>query len=181
MTVQKLTIFSIQDIKTQGVSIKHQNAFIFPNGGFCLAQGYTGRNSSQLLESSALEISKNFISNDIKLFHKIHLKKLEEAGMSAEEIKKREFYYLKSILVHYYGYGLFARVQRMDTKRNVEQFWDYSMLPDPEYFKKEATESQATTMKALFELNNDGTVLPSLNGDTIKKSIQKILQKKITK
>ncbi len=177
MTIKKLTIFDIQDIKTQEVSIKHQNAFIFPNGSFCLVKGYTGRSPSQQLENGALEISRELISCDIKFLHKMHLKKLQEEGMSDEEIKQKDFYFLRSILVHYYGYGLFARVQRMDTETDIEQFWDSSILPNPEYFKKEATDEQIATLQALFELNDDSTLLPSLNEEKIKKILQKRIKK----
>ncbi len=177
MTTQKLTIYNFNDIATKKLSIKHQNAFIFPDGTFCLSEGYTGCDSSQQLEQTALKISREILGiHDLKTRYQIHLQQLLNQGMSQEEVSLKKLYYLRGILVHYYGYGLFARVQRMDSSPNVEQFWDSSMLPNPIYNNKTATIEQISTLKALFVLNNDGTVLPSLNEESIENDIDKLLK-----
>lgn len=178
MTTQKLTIYNFHDIAEKKLSIKHQNAFIFPDGTFCLSEGYTGSDSSRQLESTALRISREILGiNDLKTRYQIHLQSLIEQGMDIEEVNKKRLYYLRGILIHYYGYGLFARVQRIDCDPGVEQFWDASMLPNPFFNGKTATSEQIATLREFFRLNNDGTVLPSWNEKGIESTIRKILKK----
>ncbi len=174
MSIQKLTIFNFSDIETQKVSLKHQNAFIFPNGQFCLANGYTGYDHSQQLESSALQFSQEVLQiNNIKERYEVHLHSLLKKGLTEEEIKFRKLYYIRDILVQYYGYGLFARIQRMDVYPEVKNFWDCSMLPNPKYYGKTATEEQIVTLKTLFQLNDDGTILPNWNEEFFQKLFKK--------
>lgn len=177
MSIQKLTIFNFSDIKTEGVSIIHQNAFIFPDGKFCLVEGYTGGNPSHQLEDYSLRISREILGiHDLKVRYQMNFQELIKQGLSEEEINRRKLYYLRDILVHYYGYGLFARIQRMDVYPDIEQYWDSSILPNPIYNGKTATEKQIETLNALFELNEDGTVLPSWNGYSIENHISKVLR-----
>ncbi len=174
MSIQKHTVFNFSDIETKKVSLKHQNAFIFPNGQFCLANGYMGANHSQQLESSALQFSEEILQiSNIKKKYEIHLNSLVQKGASLEEIELRKFYYIRNILVEFYGYGLFARIQRMDVEPYREQFWDCSMLPDPKYYGKTATKEQLNTLQELFKINNDGTLLPNWNIEIIEKQFRK--------
>lgn len=175
MTTQKLTILNIHDIKAKKVSIQHKNAFIFPDGTFCLAEGYTGYNPSQQLESTALEIAQQILKkSSLKTYYNIVLQGLQKRGAREEEINSKRLYFLRDILIHYYGYSLFARIQRRENPLHPK-FWDASVLPNPTFFGKSATLEQIQTLHALFELNNDGTVLPSSNEEIIKDSFQKVL------
>ena len=174
MTVQKLAIFNITDIAKRKVSIHKKNAFIFPDGTFCLSEGYIGFNPSQQLETTAQEIADKIINIPaLKEYYNVQLHLLLQNGMKKEEVDAKRLYFLRDILVHYYGYCLFARVQRMDILPKLE-FWDASILPDPHYFEKSATINQLRTLQALFELNKGKMMLPSWN----ETSIQKVLKEK---
>lgn len=174
MTIQKLAIFNITDITKRKVSIQQKNAFIFPDGTFCLSEGYIGVNSSQQLETTAQEIADNIIKiHSLKEYYNTQLQLLLQKGMKKEVVDAKRLYFLRDILIHYYGYCLFARVQRMDILPKLE-FWDSSILPDFHYFEKSATIKQLQTLQALFELNKGKTMLPSWNED----SIQKVLKEK---
>lgn len=174
MTIQKLTIYNFSDIKTEKVSIKHQNAFIFPDGTFCLSQGYVGTSSSSYLESAALRISREIYGiSSLREFYNVKLQELLKLGVNKDVVNAKKLYYLRDILIQYHGLSLFARIQRANSVANIEQFWDYSILPKPEYFGKTATDNQLKTLHALFEINNDGSVLPNWNITAIEEHFQK--------
>lgn len=178
MTIQRLTIYSIDDITTKKVSVHKKNAFIFPNGTFCLSEGYTGYNPSQPLEAKAQEIAEQVLNiYSLKTYYNVQLQRLLQNGMKKEVVDAKKLYYLRDILIHYYGYCLFARVQRMDSLPKQE-FWDASVLPNTSYFGKEATIKQLQTLKLLFEINQDGTLLPNWNEGLIEDSFQKCLTEK---
>lgn len=139
-------------------SIKHNNAFILRDGSFILAKGYTGCNPSHQLESSALTISRSFMDEDMVKLYEDYLK----------EHDMNKLYYLRSMLVHYYGMGLFARVEHIKAFNDRNKYSDYSMIPNPKYYGKSATNEQLDTMAKLFELNDDGTLL-SNSTETLEK------------
>ena len=96
MTIQKLTIYDFSDIQTQKVSIKHQNAFIFPDGTFCLSQGYVGTSSSSYLESAALRISREIYGiSSLREFYNVKLQELLKLGVNKDVVnaKKPSLYF----------------------------------------------------------------------------------------
>lgn len=178
MTIQRLTIYSISDITTRKVSVEQKNAFIFPNGTFCLSEGYTGYNPPQPLETKAKEIAEQVLNiYSLKTYYNVQLQRLLENGVKKEVVDSKRFYYLRDILIHYYGYCLFARVQRMDSLPQQE-FWDASAIPSSDYFGKKATLEQLQTLQLLFEINQNKTLLPSWNETFIRDSFQKVLTEK---
>ena len=153
--MKKLKIYLPNEIDE---SIKHNNAFVLRDGSFILAKGYTGCNPSHQLESSSLSISRGFMDLDMV--------KLYEAYLKEHNLNK--LYYLRSMLVHYYGMGLFARVEHIKSFDDRGRFSDYSMIPNPKYYGMVATSEQLDTMTKLFELNDDGTLL-SNSSETLEK------------
>jgi hypothetical protein len=60
--------------------------------------------------------------------------------------------------------------------RNV--FVDESLIPNPEYYGREATSSQIETLERLFEINNDGTLYvkfypPTTSEDILKRVLSR--------
>lgn len=153
--IKKLKIYLPSEIDE---SIKHNNAFVLRDGSFILAKGYTGCNPSHQLESSALTISRNLMDEDMVKIYEAYLK----------ERNLNKLYYLRSMLVHYFGMGLFARVEHIKSFDDRGRFSDYSMIPNPKYYSMVATSEQLDTMAKLFELNDDGTLL-SDSSDTLEK------------
>lgn len=61
---------------------------------------------------------------------------------------------IRSILVQYYGYALFAMKEDVDSKLGREkEFYEESIIPNPEYYGKSATKEQIETLEELFYLN----------------------------
>jgi len=167
MSKSKLVLLESNDITEE---IKRMNAFIKPNGSFYLAKGYPARNPSinlHQLESTALSIVREEVGHDIKKYEcaeyfqtlGVRFKLWESTSESIENLV-----YLKSLLIHYYGYVLFARRMyssewdKGETYIN-DRFIDGSIIPDPTYYGKEATEEQVEVLKPLFSLNDDGSLL----------------------
>jgi hypothetical protein len=169
---KKINIYLPSDIETQKGIIRHMNAFILPNGNFVLAKGYTGCNPSHQLESSALHISRYLTDTDLK-------KEYEEYIQQTTE--KKKLHYLRTMLVHYYGFALFARVEHITAFNDRNTFFDYSLIPNPKYYGKEVTPEQISTLEKLFKLNDDGTLRPSNVGThhvTSEDILTKVLQHK---
>ena len=142
--MSKIKIYLPSDIEDKLDVIRHNNAFILKDGNFILAKGYTGCNPSHQLESSALKISRELYEYDF-----------------IEKYRKenpREFYYLRTMLVHYYGLGLFCR---QEDKKVRNKFWDYSIIPNPKYHQLEPTKEQLKTLEMLFKINDDATFAES--------------------
>jgi len=154
MKKSNLKLYSLSDIERTPELIIHTNAFIRPDGGFYLAKGHTGNNPSKQLESSALMVAREDIAYDINAIYVAGLKKLVENGKSPIIFSR-----LRNVLVHYFGYALFARVEFIRTG-NVEcRFTDESLVPNPRYYGKEITLKQQETLGKLFELNDDETLV----------------------
>jgi hypothetical protein len=179
MIKQKLVLYSKSDIVTQSNLIRHNNAFIMQDGSFYLAKGYTDCNPSHQLESSALAIARKDIAYDIRLEYNSYLDKLKSNQTDTDENIIKRFYYLRSILVHYYGYALFARTELIKSYKERNVFCDQSLIPDPEYYGKSATSSQIETLERLFEINDDGTLYVNYYPPITSKDIlQKVLNHK---
>jgi hypothetical protein len=132
MEKSKLILYNQEDIMAKVNLIKHNNAVILPNGKFYLAKGYTGCNPSHQLESSALAIARKDIAYDIMAEYNAYCDK-NDVSLS------KRFRYLRSVLVHYYGYTLFARTELIKSFNDRNRFVDYSLTPNPKYYNKEAT------------------------------------------
>ena len=163
---KKIKIYSQNLINTKKDIIKHNNAFILPSGDFILAKGYTGCNPSHQLESSALRICKYLTDKNLK----------EEYINLNDNL--HSLYYLRTMLVHYYGFSLFARVEHIKAFNDRSKFSDYSIIPNPKYYGKEATSEQLITLKKLFEINDDGTLLTSTYENTSDEIYQNVLKHK---
>lgn len=159
MENKKLVLYRPTDISIKSEFIKHNNAFILPDGAFYLAKGYIGCNPSHQLESSALMILREIIGYDIKKEECADY--FNSAGINfynhIVDINSENFYYLRSILVHHYGYTLFARQESIESYNNRNKFYDCSLIPNPNFSDKKVTAVQIEVLKLLFELNNDKT------------------------
>lgn len=78
-----------------------------------------------------------------------YIKKYITKPLEAREIIQH--YYLSTILVHYYGYTLFARYQDMHRQ---DVFYEVSLIPFPDYYGHQATSEQIETLEQLFKLND---------------------------
>lgn len=76
------------------------------------------------------------------------LRKVPTSSYKTQEIISH--YYLSTILVHFYGYALFARHEDL---HKPKIFYECSLIPYPQYYGKEATEEQLNTLRELFALN----------------------------
>lgn len=80
-------------------------------------------------------------------------------GLNIKNRQKRvmlrcELQRIRSILIHYYGYALFAKKEDVDSKLGREKvFYDESIIPNPEYYGQSATEEQLETLEELYYLN----------------------------
>jgi hypothetical protein len=168
MKKTKFILYGQDDILTKTKLIKHNNAFIMPDGNFYLAKGYTGCNPSHQLESSALAIARKDIAYDIIAEYNAYCDK-NDVSLS------KRFYYFRSVLVHYYGYVLFARIELIKAFNDRNRYFDYSLIPDPKFYGKEATLMQIKTLEKLFEINDDGTLQFNYRKPTSQDIFQKVL------
>ncbi len=161
--MRRTTIYSSKNIENQKKEIIHNNAFILPNGDYILAKGYTGCNPSHQLESSSLIISRDVLHKNILEEYEKYIKNHPD---------KENLCYLRSILVHYYGLALFARVEYIESFNQREHFFDYSLIPNPKYYGNDATKDQIDTLTKLFEINNDESLV-SINEETSEHILKK--------
>ncbi len=61
-------------------------------------------------------------------------------------------------MVHYYGYVLFCRTEFIKAFNDRGYFTDTSMIPNPKFYKKEATLEQKETLETLFAINEGQNV-----------------------
>lgn len=77
--------------------------------------------------------------------------------------KDNDFNKIRSILIHFYGMALFARIEQVGKPIENIKYFDHSILPNPEWYGAKPTEEQLTTMKLLMNLNNeDGIESPDV-------------------
>ncbi|MDD3186900.1 MAG: hypothetical protein PHD02_00280 [Bacilli bacterium] len=151
----KLELYQQSTIINSPKLIKANNAFILDDGSFYLAKGYTGGNFIKQIESSSLMILRELVGYDIKrnevadYFNKlgINYRKVITSG-------NPYFYYLKQILVDYYGYALFARREDNFEYIKEQRFSDCSATPNPAKFNKKVKKKQLETLKLLIQLND---------------------------
>ena len=161
MATKKLDIYTIEDIEKTPEKFVHNNAFIKPNGDIFIAKGYTGMNPSHQLESSALSIGRNEFGNDFPQKFKRAYERLIK-----EEQNLITLYYLRTILVHYYGYALFCRKEIIKAFDDRNKYVDCSLVPNPDYFGRNVTDKQLSVMEELYDVNDDGTLHPIIvNGE----------------
>ncbi len=172
--LEKVILLEPNIIKTESERIKHHNAFILSDGTFYLAKGYTGCNPSQQLESSALTIAKREFPYDMMAEYDNYFKGLMADDVAKEKTIKR-FYYLRSVLVHYYGYVLFARIEFIKNYNDRNKFFDESLVPNPQYYGEEPTKKQIEILESLFELNDDGTLLFDSHTETSNDVLQRVI------
>lgn len=163
---KKIKLWLPDDIISKSEELIHNNAFILPDGKFVLAKGYTGCNPSHQLESSALQICRNLTDSDMQKEYENYINNNPE---------QNPLYYLRTMLVHYYGYALFSRVECIKSFDDRDVFYDYSILPDSKYYGKEPTLEQLMTLEKLFKINDDGTLLNAKGRETSAKVFAKVL------
>lgn len=79
----------------------------------------------------------------------LNIKSRQERVMERWELQR-----IRSILIHYYGYALFAKKEDVDSKLGREKvFYDESIIPNPEYYGQSATEEQLETLEELYYLD----------------------------
>jgi hypothetical protein len=172
----KLILYNPDDINSQLELIRHNNAFILADGNFYLAKGYTGCNPCHQLESSALTVLRKKIGYDIKKAECENY--LQGLGINYRKIindKTKYLYYLGSILIHYYGYALFARQELISSYKERNRFFDCSLIPNPKINNKEITALQTETLEKLFDINDDKTVIYHSKNETSKDVLKKVL------
>lgn len=157
MAKPKLELHNLQEIDKEKSIFVHQNAFIKPDGTFYLAKGYTGCNPSHQIESSALWIGRKEIGDDFVQKFKEYYDKL-----MWEKQSPKYLYYLRTILVHYYGYALFCRTEIIKSFKDRNRFYENSLVPDLELYGKEVTPEQIEVIRKLYEINDDGTLIQPL-------------------
>lgn len=94
--------------------------------------------------------------------------------------KLPRFRYLRTILVHYYGYALFARQERVRSghekmEGKPERYFDFSIVPNPAYYGESLTEEQLEVLESLWELNDDGTFEVATYEESSKSQFEKVL------
>ena len=170
MGKSKLILYKQNDINGQLKLIRRNNAFILPDGSFYLAKGYTGCNPSHQLESSALAILREKIGYEIKKVD------CESYFLSHDQNYKAKYlYYLRSVLVHYYGFALFARQELINNYKDRNKFFDCSIVPNPEYYGKDITPSQTETLEKLFEINDNATLCFGFMNKNSEDILKKVL------
>lgn len=93
--------------------------------------------------SKALNIPFEIIENNIAQ-NTLAIKKVR---------KEKEFDKIRTILIHFYGMALFARMEQVNTGIDNIKYYDHSVLPNPEWYGAKPTHDQITTMKMLMDLN----------------------------
>lgn len=69
-------------------------------------------------------------------------------------MQRNELQRIRSILIHYYGYVLYAMKEDVDSKLGREQvFYDESIIPNPEYYGQSATKEQLETLEEIYYLD----------------------------
>lgn len=155
MSKKDIKVYNIDDIRKNTEIFVHQNAFIKPDGSIFIAKGYTGCNPAHQLESSALSIGRFDIGMDFANKFKETYERLMR-----EEKDPKMLFYLRSILVHYYGYTLFCRKELIKSFDDRNKFIESSLIPNPDFYGNDITTAQMDVMEELFDVNDDGTVLP---------------------
>ena len=162
----QLPLYCEEEIETKKEEILHHNAFIRKDGTFYLAKGYTGCNPHHQIESSALWIGRQDIGYD---FEERFRDAYQKAGKNPKYLR-----YLRTILVHYYGYALFCRQQLIHLDK--ERYVDESCVPFAKFYGHEATEEQIRVITKLFELNNDETFVLPYHCNSVEEKLEKVLR-----
>ena len=150
--MSKLTIYNRNHILTStktDIIINH-NAFVLPDGEFILADGFDSRNATHVVERSANEISKFLVPNKNILD--------EYRKCIHDDASAMRFYYLREILIHYYGLALYADTSSLNSTFGIEYFnnmFSYFTIPASNYFGKQFTAEQFNTIKLLMRTNGD--------------------------
>ena len=102
----------------------------------------------------------------------------EYKSFIADNNLNQSLYYLRTMLVHYYGFALFARTEYIKSFDNRNKFFDQSLVPNPEYYEKQVTPEQIITLEKLFTLNDDGTLLfpKTLRPQTSEEILKRVLK-----
>lgn len=164
--MKKLILHNRQEINRDKSTFVKQNALIRPDGTFYLAKGYTGCNPWHQLESSALWVGRQDIGYDFVDKYKQFLKKLEQEDISKyreylENLRKNspvegatELYDKRSVLVHFYGYVLFCRIELIRAFNDRDIFFDQTVIPESSIHGLEITLEQEETLRELFDVND---------------------------
>lgn len=146
--MSKLVVYTLDDFLDDKKCklIIENNAFIFPNGNFTLARGYDMRNATYEIELSARDINKSF-RGDKNLLDNYR-------SYLADNPDARKFYYLRDVLIHYYGFVLFADTDSIKLQNPFDNFYSTFIAPEKRFFDKSITVEQLTTLKSLHLLND---------------------------
>lgn len=179
MGKERYVLFHPDILRQETSLLRHQNAFILPTGHFYWAKGYIGCNPSHQLESSALWISRAEFGSafDLQETYRQAYQEIEEECQRMGKCRPKRLYYLRSILVHFYGYVLFARQEDLFSPLGREQcFYDYSLIPDSDSYGKTATPAQLEVLHQLFEINRDDFAHSKDPNTSSERVFQKVLK-----
>lgn len=110
----------------------------------------------KLLGDRSLEFEEGRLKDDTPISINVYKYCLESDIKFRQErvMQKWELQRIRSILIHYYGYALFARKENVDSKLGREKvFYDESIIPNPEYYGQSATEEQLATLEEIYTLD----------------------------
>lgn len=191
--MKKLVLHNIQEINRDKDTFVKQNALIKPDGTFYIAKGYTGCNPWHQLESSALWVGRQEIGYDFIEKYQQYLKELEENNpIKYQEYLKRikdfsliegatKLYDKRSVLVHYYGYVLFCRIELIKAFNDRDIFYDQTVIPEESLYGNKITLEQIDTLRELFNVNDGQDVSLYGEGKRIRdkeKMLEMVLAKK---
>lgn len=110
----------------------------------------------KVLEDRWLQLKEGRLKDDTQISINVYEYYLESDIKFRQErvMQKRELQRIRSILIHYYGYALFARKEDVDSELGRGKvFYDESIIPNPEYYGQSATEEQLETLEELYTLD----------------------------
>ena len=138
---KKDDLFNYQKLR----EIMASNAFVLKNGDFILVDGYELRNATHAIERSACVINRKLIKGlNLLEQYRIFLENHEYAP---------KLYYLREVLIHYYGLALFCDTDSLDIPRKHDKKYYHFILPDKDLFGKEYSNEQVDTIRELIKLN----------------------------
>lgn len=101
------------------------------------------------LEQQRLKDNMEITLNVWKYFLESDIDVRQERVMQRNELQR-----IRSILIHYYGYALYAMKEDVDSKLGREQVsYDESIIPTPEYYGQSATKEQLETLEEIYYLD----------------------------
>lgn len=103
-----------------------------------------------------VEIEQGRLKDDMEITLNVWKYSLESDIEYRQRIvmQRNELQRIRSILIHYYGYALYAMKEDVDSELGREKvFYDESIIPNPEYYGQSATKEQLETLEEIYYLD----------------------------